>query len=93
MQKDELEEIRKQQALVEWMIGIYRRVLERIDPADLVPCARTGSGAVPGGKKALRKAAPACRPAGRGAGEAPWLEVTGHSKIPFLCVNWPNTLT
>ncbi|MET8326190.1 hypothetical protein [Streptomyces sp. NPDC005181] len=57
--KDELEEIRKQQqALVERMIGTYRTVLERIDPADRVP--RGPDGALvpfPAGKKARRKAA------------------------------------
>ncbi|MFJ6459679.1 hypothetical protein ACIQM0_01150 [Streptomyces sp. NPDC091387] len=57
--KDELEEIRKQQqALVERMIGTYRTVLERIDPADLVPRGPDGApAAFPAGKKARRKAA------------------------------------
>ncbi|MFD3658708.1 Tn3 family transposase [Streptomyces sp. NPDC058620] len=57
--KDELEEIRKQQqVLVERMIGTYRTVLERIDPADLVPRGPDGAPApVPAGKKARRKAA------------------------------------
>ncbi|MFD7106014.1 Tn3 family transposase [Streptomyces celluloflavus] len=56
--KDELEEIRKPQALVERMIGTYRTVLERIDPADLVPRGPDGAPAsFPAGKKARRKAA------------------------------------
>ncbi|MGJ3561792.1 hypothetical protein ACR6C2_40265 [Streptomyces sp. INA 01156] len=42
--KDELEEIRKQQqALVERMIGTYRTVLERIDPAVLLPHGPDGA--------------------------------------------------
>ncbi|MDH6623601.1 hypothetical protein M2271_001388 [Streptomyces sp. LBL] len=45
--KDELEEIRKQQqALVERMIGTYRTVLERIDPAGLLPCGTDGAPAL-----------------------------------------------
>ncbi|MEV8061815.1 Tn3 family transposase [Streptomyces antimycoticus] len=57
--KDELEEIRKQQqALVERMIGTYRTVLERIDPADLLPRGPDGApAAFPAGKKARRRAA------------------------------------
>ncbi|WP_330358842.1 hypothetical protein [Streptomyces chartreusis] len=57
--KDELEEIRKQQqALVERMIGTYRTVLERIDPADLVPRGPDGAPVpFPAGTKARRKAA------------------------------------
>lgn len=56
--KDELEEIRKQQALVERMIGTYRAVLERIDPAELVPRGPDGAPVpFPAGKKARRKAA------------------------------------
>ncbi|WP_234327971.1 hypothetical protein [Streptomyces sp. NRRL F-2664] len=57
--KDELEEIRKQQqALVERMIGTYRTVLERINPADLVQRGPEGVPVpFPAGKKARRKAA------------------------------------
>ncbi|WP_331735705.1 hypothetical protein OG379_39915 (plasmid) [Streptomyces sp. NBC_01166] len=66
--KDELEEIRKQQqALVERMIGTYRTVLERIDPADLVP---RGPDAVPGWEEGpAQNGAGAGRPAGRRSGD------------------------
>ncbi|MET7550252.1 hypothetical protein ABZS95_38450 [Streptomyces sp. NPDC005479] len=51
--KVELEEICKQQALVERMIGTSRTVLERIDPANLVPRGADGApGPFPAGKKA-----------------------------------------